>query len=281
MAALRFSKYEGLGNDFIVVDGTDPIVAQVTPAIVRKLCDRHLGIGADGLLKTGTNNGRPYMTVINADGSEPEMCGNGIRCIALHLRRNKIIQTDDLVIDSASGPHRCVIRELSDAAAQVEVFMRVPSLDPSDVPVTAQKRLIDEPVTVGDTTVHLTAVSMGNPHAVTFDPIGSRRLELGPAIEKHSLFPRGTNVGFAVIERSGAMTLDVWERGAGWTLACGTGACAAAVAAVYTGRARRNEPVEVRLPGGSLSITVADEDSPAQMLGPARHVFDGAMSVDS
>ena len=268
---IAFAKYEGLGNDFVVVDGI-----HVTPAQAVTICDRHLGIGADGVLIVGTDGPAPSMRVINADGSVPEMCGNGIRCVARHLRRTKKLVSSDVRIDTAAGPHRCTL--LDDGRVAVE--MAVPSLDPSSVPVRADSDVIDHPFEIGDDTVHLTAVSMGNPHAVTFDDVGDRRLALGPAIQNDSRFPRRANVGFARLARDGTIDLEVYERGAGWTRACGTGACAAAVAAVETGRAARNEPITVRLPGGPLEIVVGARGEPVRMTGPARHVFDGTIELD-
>jgi diaminopimelate epimerase len=158
-------------------------------------------------------------------------------------------------------------------------MMRPASLSPADVGLAADKPLIDAPVEVGARALRLTAVSMGNPHAVTFDDVGEMRLTLGPLLEKHVLFSRGANAGFAHVTGSNSLDLRVYERGAGWTEACGTGACAAAVAAVETSRARRGEPVAVRLPGGVLKITVFERGSRVRMTGPARHVFDGVVSA--
>ena len=266
--AIAFAKYEGLGNDFVVVDEID-----VTPAQAIALCDRHLGVGADGILIVSTRGEGPSMRVINADGSVPEMCGNGIRCVARHLARTRKIAGPEIRIDTGAGPHRCTL--LDDG--RVAVDMAVPSLDPARVPVSTDGEVIDRPFEVAGASLRLTAVSMGNPHAVTFDDVGERRLSLGPAIQSDSRFPKQANVGFATVAPDGSIELAVYERGAGWTRACGTGACAAAVAAVETGRARRGEPITVRLPGGPLEIVVGARGEPVRMTGPARHVFDGTV----
>ncbi len=280
---LRFGKYEGIGNDFVVVDEDDLAGRPLGPAEVARICDRHLGVGGDGVLVVGSAGGRLSMRVINADGSIPEMCGNGIRCVALHLHRAGKIPGGRAVIETDAGPHPCVVDPIGDARsgdveeALVEVAMRVPSLAPADVPVAAEAPLVDAAIDVDGLELHGTAVSMGNPHLVVCDGVGDRRLDLGPRLERDARFPNGVNVGFATMEWGG-ITLDVWERGAGWTRACGTGACAAAVAAVETGRAPRHSAIRVRLPGGELGIRVGAPGEPVHMRGPARHVFDGELS---
>lgn len=267
---IAFAKYEGLGNDFIIVDGVD-----IAPAQAIALCDRHLGIGADGVLIVDLSAGEPSMRVINADGSVPEMCGNGIRCVAWHLVRTGRRQAREMRIETDAGPHRCEL--LDDGRVAVE--MAVPSLDPASVPVRSDGEVIDRPFDVGGDTVRLTAVSMGNPHAVTFDDVGERRRTLGPAIQNDPRFPKQANVGFARLAADGSIDLDVYERGAGWTRACGTGACAAGVAAVETGRAERGAKIAVRLPGGRLDIVVGPLGRPVTMTGPARHVYDGTIEL--
>jgi diaminopimelate epimerase len=266
---VSFSKYEGLGNDFIVVE------QELATELAVALCDRHRGIGGDGVLVVGEQAGRPSMRVINADGSVPEMCGNGIRCVAVHLARKGVIGDAAVEIETGAGPH--LVRVLEGGV--VEVMMRHASLDGAELGLASSRPLVDAPIEVGDTTVCLTAVSMGNPHAVTFDDVGEARLALGPKIERHAMFARGANAGFARITAPRSIDLRVFERGAGWTEACGTGACAAAVAAVETGRAPRYQAISVKLPGGLLSITVGAPGERVKMTGPARHVFDGAVEV--
>lgn len=269
-AGLRFSKYEGLGNDFIIVDGD----AQVDGALAKRLCDRHRGIGADGVLIV--NASTPSMEVINADGSEPEMCGNGLRCVVWHLVRDGHFSPgEEHQVQTHAGPHRAKLHGDGD----VEIWMRPPTLEPDEIPVMADAPRIDAPIEVVGGTLTFTAVGMGNPHAVIFDELSAEeRKTMGPQVQAHQWFPKGVNVGFAQMTDDG-MVLHVLERGAGWTQACGTGACAAAVAAVETGRAKRGEPLRVRLPGGDLTIVVGEPGEPVRMRGPARHVFDGELDL--
>lgn len=285
--SIAFEKYEGLGNDFVVVDLPR---AELTTEQVVSICDRHRGVGADGVLfveRTAASADRPSggfsMRVINADGSRAEMCGNGLRCVAFHLARTgRLAVGQRAILETDAGPHPATLLSIEDSVARVTVEMRAASLRPDDVPLRASEPLIEGTITPLDVPVKVTAVSMGNPHAVLFDATGSSRFGMGPLIQNHPLFPQKANVGFArMLEAPGrrAMELFVYERGAGWTEACGTGACAAVVAAVETGRASRGEPVEVRLPGGALEIVVGERDERIRMTGPARHVFSGSISV--
>ncbi|MFO0696295.1 MAG: diaminopimelate epimerase [Polyangiales bacterium] len=274
---LRFEKYEGIGNDFLVVDGNDEAARALSPEVVRALCDRHRGVGGDGVLIVGTTP-RLSMRVINADGSIPEMCGNGLRCVALHVRRAGLSASPSFVVDTDAGPHECHVSS-ADVEALVEVEMRVPTLVPSAVPVVSDGPLVDGTFPVDDRSLAVTCVSMGNPHVVTFDDVGDARFSLGPRLERDPRFPEGVNVGFARPRGDGGLVLHVFERGAGWTEACGTGACAAAVAAVETGRAARGTPIPVRLPGGELVIRVGAEGERVRMTGPARHVFSGRVDL--
>jgi diaminopimelate epimerase len=286
---LAFSKYEGTANDFLVVEKAMLGARNLSPDDVVALCDRHRGVGGDGVLVVDWEAGRGSMHVINADGSEPEMCGNGLRCVVAHFRRTGRIADGTVVVDTDAGPHECRITTLASASeADVEVTMRVASLEPAVVPVRAPAPLRDAPFGVDGQDLHVTAISMGNPHIVTFDDLATpdARLVLGPRIERDSRFPEGVNVGFARIvpaatqsDERPRIVLHVFERGAGWTEACGTGACAAAVASVETGRLPRNTTVPVTLPGGTLEITVGGPDEPVRMRGPARHVFDGHVEL--
>lgn len=274
---LAFAKWEGLGNDFVVIDGG----REVTHGQAVAICDRHFGVGADGVLMTGLgDDGRPFMQVINADGSTPEMCGNGLRCVALHLVRTGVVTGDAFELDTDAGPHLVRIVEGANGAA-VEVQMAVPTLAPADVPVNAPAPLVDAAFDVDGRALHVTAVSMGNPHAVFFDHVDrAAQRVLGPRIEGDARFPSRVNVGFARLDPSRpGIDLAVYERGAGWTLACGTGACAAAVAAVETGRAERHTPIEVRLPGGPMTIVVGAPTERVTMIGPAHLVYEGRLDL--
>lgn len=255
---LHFWKYHGIGNDFVVVE-SGPLMS---PGRAECLCDRHTGIGADGVLTIlpPEEGGAAYMHIYNSDGSEAAMCGNGVRCVARHLAESRGLD-GDIAIETASGMKRCSVhRGASRAVEAVTVDM-------------GRARVEGEQVfELGAETFRAVRVSMGNPHAVVFDPgTAERAASLGPAIEAR--VPGGINVGFARLEDS-AMDLVVWERGAGLTAACGTGACAAVAAALHSGRLRAGGPVTVRLPGGALTITVGPDRS-VLMRGPAERVFEG------
>jgi diaminopimelate epimerase len=265
-AELVFQKYEGLGNDFIVVDAADE--SAVSASRARLLCDRHFGVGADGVLVVlppRTRESVVRMRVVNADGSVPEMCGNGVRCVALHVARARGVRAGEIVVDTDAGPCRCSV-----ADGGVEALVTV---DMGLVRV-----LGDHGTEVDGTRVPLTLADAGNPHAILFGPFARGEIErLGPRLAVHPDFPRGTNVEFAHVTASG-IDLVVWERGVGLTLACGTGACATAAAACAKGFAKAGEWLAIRLPGGRLDITVAS-DGRTTMRGPARHVFSGSAAL--
>jgi diaminopimelate epimerase len=277
---VRFSKFEGLGNDFVVLRGEQ--VAELPPAALAALCDRHFGVGADGVLLTGLAQGSPFMQVINADGSQPEMCGNGLRCVALFLVEEQLVSGSEFEVQTAAGPHR-VWLSLAGREAEVRVAMRPASLAAAELLHDARGEWIDRPFSLGERELCISAVSMGNPHAVLFDQVDAAEdmAWLGPRIERDPRFRHGANVGFARLRGPSAIDLTVWERGVGFTLACGTGACAAAVAAVESGRCARGEPITVTLPGGALRIRVGERGEPIEMTGPARRVFDGQLELEA
>jgi len=258
VAALHFWKYHGLGNDFVVVEG-GPIMS---PDRAVRLCDRHRGIGADGVLTIlpPEDQGAAYMHIYNSDGSVAAMCGNGIRCVARHLAETRGLR-GHLLVETDSGARRCTVHRDPDGAVEAV------TVDMGTARVEGEQEF-----DLGRETVRALRISMGNPHAVIFEGPGMERAgTVGPAIEAR--VPGGVNVGFARMTDSG-LRLAVWERGAGLTDACGTGACAAAVGAVYTGRLKGGGPVEVTLPGGTLAITVGP-DLAVFMKGPAARVFQG------
>jgi diaminopimelate epimerase len=287
---LQFSKYHGLGNDFVIVDlrgqtrsGDAPWPED--PEVVRALCDRQFGVGADGvlaILAPQSQGAHARMRVLNADGGEAEMCGNGLRCVAKYLyERDPSLGHSPLVIDTGAGPLRCAVDTDSGKVAAVTVDMGRPRTARGEIPMAgpASETCVATPLRVDDREFAVTAVSMGNPHAVAFvSDSGAALLELarryGPAIERHDWFPQRTNAEFAHIHSSTEIELVVWERGCGITLACGTGACATAVAACLTGRADLDTDLSVRLPGGPLSIRVAPDYGTTFMRGPAAHVYD-------
>jgi diaminopimelate epimerase len=260
-ASLRFQKYEGLGNDFIVVEASDE--REVTAERAVQLCDRRFGVGADGVLLVLPPRApgcEARMRVLNADGSVPEMCGNGVRCVALHVAEARGIAAGTVRVETDAGERACEVHP----RGMVTVDMGLVRV------------LGDRAVEVDGRQVVLALADAGNPHAILFGTFARGDVEhLGPRIATHHAFPRGTNVEFACVVGDG-IGLVVWERGVGITLACGTGACATAAVACDRGFAQRGKPVTVRLPGGPLEITVGD-DGRVTMRGPARRVFTGTV----
>ena len=285
----------GLGNDFIVVDIRSETAWETLltdPAAVRRLCDRHRGIGADGILAilpAETVGAVATMRVHNADGSRAEMCGNGLRCVARFLFEQPLpglsfsLPKAELVIDTGAGPLRCVLALLeSGVLGSIEIDMGRPS-----VPVPSQVSLVVDPEMAA---MELSLVSMGNPHAVRFCDAADSHESLfelarrfGPQIEQHPFFAHKTNVEFVRVRDQFASGLEVvvWERGCGITQACGTGACAAMVAACRRGMMLFGRRCEVRLPGGVLEVTVAPDLSAVHMRGPAETVFFGEYETSS
>lgn len=267
MAGLDFDKYEGTGNDFVVVEVDS--AAAFTERQARALCDRRFGVGADGVLlvSRGSAGARARMEVLNADGSRPEMCGNGLRCVALHLARRDGLPRAEWVIETDAGPRRAVVeRSGSGEDASVTIGLGL-------------GRFMGERKFSFRGSEHaFTLVSMGNPHAVSFDTeMGEAELdELGPALSAAT--PGGTNVEIVRPRETGAFETLVWERGVGRTFACGTGAGAVAVAAAGTDRAPFDQRLEIRLPGGSLWLTVARDTFEVTLSGPARRVFGGRVA---
>lgn len=303
MALLPFVKVEGLGNDFLVVDlrpgkPAHSLAELVTnPETVRALCDRNFGVGGDGVLAILPGlQGDARMRVLNADGSEAEMCGNGLRCVAKILHdRDPDLRREVLRIDTGAGLLACKIDTQDERAASVTVEMGVPELVPRLVPVASDApRLVRAPLRALERDFAFTAVSMGNPHAVIFIDDAAAKLRdlatrFGPSIERDPLFPRRTNVEFASVGKSinGEPEIDlvVWERGCGITLACGTGACATVVAACLEGRIPADREIPVHLPGGTLFITVKSGPTSntgptyagVAMRGPANIVFEASV----
>jgi diaminopimelate epimerase len=276
---VRFAKYHGLGNDFLVVDLRSAAVADAAavqqPAVVRALCDRQFGVGGDGVLAILPAPGADArMRVLNSDGSEAEMCGNGIRCVARELHDRGGIAKRELAIETGAGRLICEL-----GGASITVAMGAPRLTRGEIPMTgpAGERCIEQVIPgIG---LPFTCVSMGNPHAVTFadGELMALAQTVGPRVERHEWFPQRTNVELARVIDARTIELVVWERGCGITLACGTGACATVTAAILTGKAELDTPVRVGLPGGALSIRVLPDFANVLMTGPAVHVFDGEL----
>jgi diaminopimelate epimerase len=270
-----FWKYHGLGNDFILFEDLD-LTAPTDPETVRKLCDRRFGIGGDGILYVQPDGeADAFMKVMNSDGSEAEMCGNGIRCVAKHLYDFAIAPSERMRINTLGGIKEIEVRVVEGEVTEASVNMGAPRLDCKDIPMRCEGQFVDGALDVGGISVVGTAVSMGNPHFIIFQDLSDEQVrDLGPRIEGHPLFPRKTNVEF-VRPVDGCLDVQVFERGAGWTHACGTGACATAVAAALKGIAPPGHDVKVRLPGGELTINVKRDLSMVRMTGPATRVFQG------
>jgi diaminopimelate epimerase len=262
-----FHKYEGLGNDFALIE-VDHVEA-FSLEVARRLCDRRRGIGADGVLlieRVAQNPERARMRVVNADGSVPEMCGNGLRCVALHLARQASVV--DIVVDTDAGPRECHIERRAEGVLIRATMGIVRVLGEASLLVSGDP----EPWAV-------TLVDAGNPHAVTLRPATRDVIErVGLPLATHSQLPNGANVEFATFREDKTVDVVVWERGVGLTLACGTGACATVAAGVSKGLVVPGECITVRLPGGALDVCVM-ADGQTFMTGPARHVFSGEVAL--
>lgn len=276
---LNFAKYEGLGNDFILIKNLDGAIALTVEQIAR-LCDRNFGIGADGLIFARPSASADFfMDYYNSDGSLAEMCGNGIRCYTKYLVDEWLTDKSTLIIETRAGHKQVELVFDGGKAIGAKVDMGAPELAALEIPVRVEaEKAIDEQFTFGDTIIRATCVSLGNPHCVIFvDDVKEAPVQtLGPVIETSDYFPQKTNVEFAQIISKDEIALRVWERGCGETLACGTGACATLVAAALNDKTGRF--AVIHLPGGDLSVTW-NEDDGILMEGPAKKVFAGSIDV--
>lgn len=278
---MKFTKMHGTGNDYIYVNGFEEKLENPSEAAV-KLSDRRFGIGSDGLiLILPSDVADCRMEMFNADGSIGKMCGNGIRCVAKYVYDRGLVKKDVLRVETRSGVKTLQLRVEDGKVASVRVNMGQPELDPEKIPVLFSKdRMVDEEVyTPSGNVWRVTCVSMGNPHAVIFvdDVEGLNLPAIGPEMEKHAMFPERANIEFAQVTGPHEVQMRVWERGSGETLACGTGACACAVASVLTGKADRD--VTVHLRGGDLHIFWDPDTDDVYMEGSAAFVFDGTVEI--
>jgi diaminopimelate epimerase len=274
---LRFTKMHGCGNDFVVLDLLTQHF-QLKDRHVRKLADRHFGIGCDQVLvvETPTRFDVDFRyRIFNADGNEVEQCGNGARCFARYVRDKRLTGKDRIRVETLAG----IIELQITRNKQVIVDMGAPRLEPAEIPLLAPARELVYALQVGDQRLEVGAVSMGNPHAVlVVDDVRTAPVAtLGPAIENHPDFPQRVNAGFMQVLNTSEINLRVFERGAGETLACGTGACAAVVSGQLRGLLGRQ--VQVNLPGGSLTIEWQGEGQPVMMTGPAVTVYEGQIQL--
>jgi diaminopimelate epimerase len=276
---LRFAKMHGQGNDFVVLDGVRQRVS-LSPAQVRAIADRHLGIGCDQLLVVRPPEGDDHdfiYTIYNADGGEVEQCGNGARCFARFVRDEGLTPKDEIRVRTAAG----IIAPRIGADGRVTVDMGLPRFAPAEVPFLADAQRETYALEVGGATVQLGVLSMGNPHAVQVvesvnaAPVATQ----GPLIEHHPAFPRRVNAGYMEVVARDRIRLRVWERGAGETLACGTGACAAVVSGIQRGLLDARVRVQAR--GGELAIEWRGQGQPVMMTGDAVRVFDGEIEIEA
>ena len=271
---MRFTKMHGIGNDFILVDGFHTSVGD-PGALARQLCARRFGVGADGLiLALPSSVADARMRIINSDGSEPEMCGNGLRCLARFLYDTGLCRQTTMRIETLAGVLTVTVETAGDAVARVTVDMGVPRTEPGQIPVDALTNRVA--IELDGKPVRFFCVSMGNPHAVTYDlyPGEADFRRFGAYLETHPIFPNRANIEFCRLRADGGVDVKVWERGDGPTLACGTGACAVLAAGATQGLIGRQ--AQIHLPGGILDIRW-DDNGHIFMTGPAEKVYEGEM----
>ena len=281
----NFSKYQGLGNDFIIFDARgnnlDNLFTENKDNFIEHLCNRNFGIGADGIILILESNNKCFvrMKIYNSDGSEPEMCGNGIRCLIAFLNdNNEINELSEIPIETKAG----LILTSIDGNENIKVNMGEPILSPLDIPTKLLMNSLKVPngvITLKDQILNVYAASMGNPHMIVFvnDIEGIPFQEWGSFLEKHNTFPNDTNVHFVEIIDKSNIKVKVWERGCGPTLACGTGACACLVVTSKLGKTLNN--ANVYLPGGKLEVEWPNQSGPVFMQGPALKVFSGEIDI--
>lgn len=282
---MKFTKMHGCGNDYVYVDCTKEVIPDIEATAIR-VSDRHFGIGSDGLILIKSSEVADFeMDMYNADGSRGKMCGNGIRCVAKYVYDHGLTNKTEITVDTQAGIKKLQLTVCDGKVSKVRVDMGEPVLIPQEIPVKAsvlglvddrREAIVAQPFTVANSSYDITCVSMGNPHCVTFidEDVRSFPLEsIGPLFEKHELFPEGVNTEFVNIIDKEHLRMRVWERGSGETLACGTGACAVAVASYLNGFTGRN--VDIELMGGHLEIAYDEATNHVFMTGPATEVFSG------
>jgi diaminopimelate epimerase len=273
---MKFWKMHGLGNDYIVIDNRDEEISDVeAPELARKLCERKFSVGADGLLLASNSaSAAVKMQIFNADGSEAEMCGNGIRCFVKYCYENNVARKSELTVETLAGIKRAWLTIENGSVKSVRVDMGTPALERSKIPMLGQGTSVNEDLQVNGETYKVTCLSVGNPHCVIFvDALDDFPVQrVGPKIENHRLFPKKTNVEFVQVLGENELKVRVWERGCGETLACGTGACAAVVAGNLLKKV--GSKVRVHLLGGDLEVEYAER---LFLKGPAEKVFEGTL----
>ncbi|MGYP004572687677 len=273
---MRFTKMQGLGNDYVYVNCFRENVENPSEMAI-KVSDRHFGIGSDGLILIKPSEVADFrMDMYNADGSQAEMCGNGIRCVAKYVYDYGLTDQTEISVETLAGIKYLKLQIADGKVSRITVNMGQPELVPDKIPVQADgDRVVDEPIVVNGVTYKMTCVSMGNPHCIVFvdDTADFPLEEIGPMFENHERFPKRVNTEFIQILNRNEVNMRVWERGSGETLACGTGACASAVACVLNGLTE--DEITLHLLGGDLSVRWDQEENLVYMTGPAKVVFDG------
>ena len=273
---MKFTKMEGCGNDYVYVNGFEEKIDNPNEVAIA-VSDRHFGIGSDGLIIINPSEVADFkMCMYNADGSEGKMCGNGIRCVGKYMYDYGLTDKEAISVETLAGIKYLQFFIENGKVAKVKVDMGSPILTPAEIPVVAEgERAVDEPIVVDGTEYRMTCISMGNPHAIVYvDDVKNLLIEkIGPSFEKHERFPNRVNTEFVKVLDRNTVEMRVWERGSGETLACGTGACATAVACILNGLTE--EKVTVKLLGGDLEIEWDREKNKVFMTGPAKVVFDG------
>lgn len=273
---MRFTKMQGLGNDYVYVNCFRENVENPSEMAI-KVSDRHFGIGSDGLILIKPSEVADFrMDMYNADGSQAEMCGNGIRCVAKYVYDYGLTDQTEISVETLAGIKYLKLQIADGKVSRITVNMGQPELVPDKIPVQADgDRVVDEPIVVNGVTYKMTCVSMGNPHCIVFvdDTADFPLEEIGPMFENHERFPKRVNIEFIQILNRNEVNMRVWERGSGETLACGTGACASAVACVLNGLTE--DEITLHLLGGDLSVCWDQEENLVYMTGPATVVFDG------
>ena len=279
---LKFTKMHGCGNDYVYINCFEQEIND-PQALSIKLSNRHYSIGSDGvILICKSNKADAKMRMFNADGSEGKMCGNGIRCVGKYLFDHNMVKKDDILIETLRGIKKLKAIRISgdEEVTNLCVDMGKANLNAKDVPVNLdQNTIINYPIQICEKKYNITCVSMGNPHCIVFcknvDDIDIEKI--GPMFEKNPIFPNGVNTEFIEIIDDSTLKMRVWERGSGETMACGTGACAAAVAAVENGYCKKNQEIKVKLKGGDLTIKYTDKT--VLMTGPAQKSFEGEIEI--
>jgi diaminopimelate epimerase len=273
---MKFTKMHGCGNDYVYVNLFEETIADPA-ALAIAVSDRHFGIGSDGLITIGPSETADFrMRIYNADGSEAEMCGNGIRCVAKYVYDHKMTEKEEITVESGAGIKRLTLTVEDGKVALVRVDMGEPILKPDLIPVISDKeKVVAEPILVDETEWKMTCVSMGNPHAVVFvEDVANFPVEtVGPLFENHKRFPKRTNTEFVTVHSRTEASMRVWERGSGETWACGTGTCATVMACILNGYTENR--VLVHLLGGDLTIEYDEKTNHIYMTGPATEVFHG------